>query len=434
MTRRRKRPSLFGWTVFGLVLLFGYYINWIYLPEQPNPFEATPTPTRSPESLATEAQALFQDGKLTQAIESYEEAIKSSPQDPNLYIALARIQVFAGFPHDAQANAENAILLSPNNSMAHAVRAWALDFQEGRNGDAQEAIDKALTLDPNNAIAHAYRVEILIDSQTFDNIDKAREVSRTALALDPNALETRRARGYIFEATGDYENAIAFYKSAIELNPNLAILHMELGRNLRIMGVYDDAITEFTVANTLNPSDPEPDYLIARTYATVGEYAKALQYAEQAVENDKTDPRYRGHYGVMFYRNFRYSEAVEQLKLAVEGGTTEDGFPIQALSLNDDPRIAEFFYTYGLALARTYQCREALPIAQNLQSKYPVEIAEEDPTAQIILEAAASIITICEENLTNPPTTTPAADESTSLPEQTQTPEPDPEMEITATP
>ena len=74
------------------------------------------------------------------------------------------------------------------------------------------------------------RVEILIDSQTFDNIDKAREVSRTALALDPNALETRRARGYIFEATGDYENAVQFYRSAIELNPNLAILHMELGR------------------------------------------------------------------------------------------------------------------------------------------------------------------------------------------------------------
>src|SRR5215216_1753452 len=153
MTRRRKRPNLFALTILGLVLLFGYYFDQVYLPAQPNPFEATPTPTRSFESYVTEAEQLYKDGKLTRAIDAYEAAIKSSPQDPLLYIALARVQVFAGFPKEAQANAENALLLSPNNSMAHAVRAWALDFQgREKNGEAQEAIDKALKIDPNNAI------------------------------------------------------------------------------------------------------------------------------------------------------------------------------------------------------------------------------------------------------------------------------------------
>jgi len=424
MTRRRKRPNFFGWTVFGLVLLFGYYFNQVYLPTQPNPFEATPTPTRSPESFATEARSLFEQGKLPQAIEAYESAIKSSPQDPILYIALARVQVFAGFPKEAQANAENALLLSPNNSMAHAVRAWALDFQEGKNSEAMEAIDKALELDPNNAIAHAYRVEILIDSQSFDNIDKAREVSRTALALDPNALETRRARGYIFEATGDYESAIQFYRSAIEVNPYLAILHIELGRNLRFLQVYDDAIKEFNLANTLNPADPEPDYFISRTYATIGEYAKALQYAETAVENRSTDPRLRGHFGVMYYRQGLYEEALEQLSLAVNGGKAEDGLPIQGLSLTDDPRISEYYFTYGLALARTNQCGKALPIAQVLQTKFPVEDPERDAGNAIIQEAASTIIQVCQENLDNPVVDTPEpTEEITSTPVVTFTPE-----------
>ncbi len=155
------------------------------------------------------------------------------------------------------------------------------------------------------------------------------------------------------------------------------------------------------------------------------------------MNDDTTDARYRGNYGVMFYRNFRYQEAVEQLKLAVKGGTTEDGFPILALALNDDPRIAEFYYTYGLALARTNQCGEALQISQNLQSRYPVEIAADDPTAQIILEAANTIITVHEENLANPPTEMPLSTEpGTAIsPEPTETPEPEmPEMEATSTP
>ena len=423
MTRRRKRPNIFGWTVFGLVLLFGYYFDQVYLPTQPNPFDATPTATRSPESFVTEAQSLFQEGKLTQAIGAYESAIESSPQDPTIYIALARVQVFAGFPKEAQANAENAVLLSPNNSMAHAVRAWALDFQSGQNSKAMEEIEKAIELDPNNAIAHAYRVEILIDSQSFENIDKARQVSRDALNLDPNILETRRARAYIFEATGDYENAIIFYRSAIELNPNLALLHMELGRNLRFAQVSDQAIDEFLLANTLNPSDAEPEYWISRTYATIGEYEKALQYAEAAVKDKSTDARMRGNYGVMFYRNFFYTKAVEQLNLAVNGGRTEDGFPVQGIPLSADLRVAEYYYTYGLALARTNQCGEALKIAQSLETNLP--------TDENAIAAAEEIVRICQENLDNPPTSTPVeTEEATSSP----TPASTSTAEATATP
>jgi tetratricopeptide (TPR) repeat protein len=424
MTRRRKRPNLFSWMILGLVLLFGYYLNQVYLPAQPNPFEATPTPTRSPESLATEAEQLFHQGKLFQSIDAYEAAINASPQNSELYIALARVQVFAGKYEEAQANAENARLLNPNSSMAHAVLAWSLDFQ-GKNSEAMDAVEQAIDLDPNNAIAHAYRVEILIDSQAFANIETAIQVSKDALALNPDALETRRARGYLLEATSNYEEAIQFYRSAIEVNPNIPILHMELGRNLRFLEVYDEAIKEFTLANTLNPADPEPDLLISRTYATIGDYAKAIQYAEQAVKDRSTDAGLRGNYGVMLFRNFLYERALEQLTLAVKGGKAEDGLPIMGLPLANGGRVVEYYYTYGLALARTYQCGEALKIAQLLQAT-----VAEDENATF---AASETIRICQENLENPPVETPTALEAgeTGMPEAgTATPDP----EVTPTP
>ena len=403
MNRRRRRPNYFGWTVFGLIVLFGYYFNQIYLPSQPNPFEATPTVTRSPESFVTEARELVNNGKLSQAIESFEQAIKASPQDPSLYIELARIQVFADRPAEAQANAENALLLNPDSSMAHAVRAWALDFQGGadNNADAMTSIQEALRLDPNSALAHAYYVEILVDSGSAENVVKAIDESKVALGLDPNLLETRRARGYLLEATSNYEEAIREYEEAIKINPNIPILYMELGRNYRFLQVYDKAIDAFTRANTLNPADPEPDLFLSRTYATMGEYPKALQYAEEAMKDEPLDASLRGNYGVMLYRNFLYLEAVEHLSLAVNGGQTEDGFPIKGLPLTDNSRVAEYYFTFGLALARTNQCGEALPIAQNLQSKFPAD--------DIVLEAANTIIGICQENLANPAVDTPVA-------------------------
>lgn len=409
MNRRKRRPNFFGWTVFGLVVLFGYFFNQVYLPTQPNPFEATPTPTRSSESFVTEAKALLSDGKMRDAISAYQSAINSSPRDPVLYIAIAQVQVLAGEPEEAQKNAENALLLSPNNSMALAVRAWAADAL-GNNGQALTWIEEALQIDPNNGLAYAYYTEILVNSGSFDNITLAIEESKKALALVPDTMEAHRARGILLEATQNYEEAIREFEIALEYNDDIPDIYLRLGLNYRALDVSDKAIEAFTRADVLNPSDPFPDLYISRTYAGIGEYAKALQYAETAVQNNPIDPRLRGNYGVMYYRNLFWEEAVGQLRLAVNGGITEEGETVEGLPLTaNDVRLAEFYYTYGLALARTGQCGEALQIAQEVQSKVPA-----DENAQF---AASEIIRICQENLNNPQvsTSTPAAADETPV-------------------
>ena len=389
MNRRKKRPNYFGLAILGLILLFGYYFDQVYLPTQPNPFEPTPTPTRSPESFVTEAQTLYNEGKLLPAIDAYQAAINSSPQDSSLYVALARVQVFAGEYEEAQKNAENAILLDSNNALAHGVLAWALDFQ-GNNGEAQASIQEALRLDPNNALLHAYNVEILIDSG-FDGAVKAIDESKVALALDPNIVETHRARALLLEATENYPEAIAEYQAAISINPNIPMLYIGLGLNYRRVQVYDEAVTAFTRANALNPADPLPDLYISRTYATTGEYAKSLQYAETAVQDRPDDASLRGNLGVMYYLNYQWPEAIQQLGYTIYGGLTEDGVAIEGIPLSNDPRVAEYYSKYGLALARTNQCGEAIQLAQTIQTRIPSD--------ENAVFAASEIIRICSENL-----------------------------------
>jgi len=396
MNRRKRRPNYFGWVIFILVVGFGYYFNTIIVPESNITFGDTPTATRSAESFVTEAKALFEKGKLSQAIDAYNEAIRSSPQDPTLYIAIARVQVFAGHPEDAQSNAENAMLLSPNNSMAYAVHAWALDFQDGKNGEAVKSIEDALRFDPNNAYAHAYYAEILIDTGLFDNYEKAAEESRVAIALDPNILETHRARGYVLNhigTTDNYEAAIKEYEEAVKINPNISLLHIELGQNYRSLQVYDQAITQFTLADTLNPGDPLPDLYISRIYVTTGEYPRAQQYAETAVKDRPDDPSLHGNLGVIYYYNFLWPETIEQLGYTIYGGKTKDGVEIKAMPLINDVLVAEYYYTYGLALAHTGQCGEAITIAQMIQSRVP--------SNERAMSAADEINKICTQNLNN---------------------------------
>ncbi len=400
--QKPRRTNWFNVIVLLLLIAAALYVNQFVLPTVAMPFIPTPTPTVSAATYISQAEAYFAEGKMLQAIQAYEQALKSEPTNVAIYLALARVQIFAGQPADAQQSAENALLLSPDNAIAHAMQAWALDFQ-GKYLEAEAAIKRALDLDPQNALARAIYAEILVDSYingvgTYEGLLKAADESRLALSLDPNRLETHRARAYVLENTTNYEEAVAEYQAAIAINPNIADLHMGLGRCYRFLQVYDKAIEEFTRANALNPTDPTPDLLISRTYASIGEFAKAIQYAETAVRDDPTNTALRGNLGVLYYRNFMWPEAADQLKLVVSGGATEDNRPIRPIPLSNDLRIAEYYYTYGLVLARLNRCSEALQIAKDLLERIPANTNAVD--------SAQQIQQICLQNLSV--TTTPS--------------------------
>lgn len=418
MNKRRTRPNWFRIILLSLLVLAAAYVNRFVVADIQPLGVPSPTPTIAPETLIAEAEDLFKQGKLLPAIDVYEKAIVTQPENPAIHIALARTLAFAGKYQEAQIAAEDALLLNPSNSMAHAVRGWALNFQS-EYLEAESSIKRALELDPNNALAHAYYVEILVDSYynglgSFDGIEKAIEESKFAQTLAPDLLETHRARGYILEATGNYEEAIREYEAAIAINANIADLYLAKGRNYRTLGIYDEAVDAFTRADALNPQDPNPDLLLSRTYATVGEYGKALQFAKSAVTNNPADTNLRGNYGVMLYRNAYWSEAVQELSYVVKGGLSTDGNEMEVINLTPESsqRIAEYYFTYALALARLDQCGEALQIAQLIISRIPAD--------ELAVGNANEVTNRCQQNLDAPlPTSTVESAPST---EATPTP------------
>ena len=420
--RRPKRSN--PWRIIVLFLLVGaaLYVNQVIVPATPPLFIPTPTATRAPESFVNEAELLMEEGKFSQAITAYREAIKVDPDNPSNYVTLSKLLVYTANYKEAETNAANALLLNPNNSMAYAVRGWALAFLEDYLG-AEAAIRRAFELDPNNAIAYAYLAEVLVyQSQagigTIGTLDKAVEASRIAVNLAPSYYETHRARGFVLEQTGNYEEAVEEFEAANAINSDIADIHLALGRNYRILQQYDVAVEEFNRANALNPTDPLPDTYISRTYATIGEFAKAIQFAEQAIKDTPTDPFLYGNLGVMNYRNREYNNAIDTLRISVQGGISEDGETIEGLSL-DYGRVAEYYYTFGLALAKMGQCGEALQISQMLMQG----VQNDD----IAVFNAEEIVAICQEFSQDP-------DKLKSLYTSTPTPDAASETEVTPTP
>ncbi len=394
MNRRRQHFNWFRILVLCLLIAAGLYLDKYVIPATPSIFEATPTATRPPESYLTQAQDLFNQGKLNQAIQVYQQAIEVQPNDPAIYVALAEVQVFAGDYKGAQTSAEDALLLNPNNSMAHAMRAWALDFQ-GNTLEAEASIKRALALDANNAVAHAFYAEILVD-EGEGSIPQAIDESKVAQALAPDTLITHRARGYVLEATGNYEDAVREYQAAIAINKNIPDLHLQLGINYSSLGINDQAVQEFSNANALNPSDPMPDYLTSRTYSGIGEFAKARQFAETAMQDEPTNARYHGNLGVMDYHTALFADAVKELGLAVNGGVTDSGAKVDPIALIPNaPRIAEIYFTYALALAKVGRCGDTLQVAQQVQSQIP--------TDDIAVTNVGEAVKLCQATLGSTP-------------------------------
>ncbi len=409
---RQRKPKINWFLIAMLVLLIAVvtYIDRYILPTAQTPFIPTATATRNPESYLSEAEALFNDGKFIQAVNTYLEAIRIQPDNPTTYVALARVQVFAGSYDDAQVSAEDALLLNPNNSSAYAVLGWALTLK-GEYVGADDALKNALRLDPNNGLAHAYNAFLYGKMYEFnagpyvDPIQTAIEESKLALTLAPDSLEAHWARAYIFQLTSveNREQAIQEYLAAIAINPKISEIHLELGTVYKSIGVIEQAVQEYTLANTLNPSDYRPNLYSSRAEASIGEFGRAKQYAELAVNSLPTSADLRGNWGYMLYKNNDLLAALEQMRLAVDGGTTSDGTVIQPVSpTSSDIWVSKYYYVYAILLAQTGQCADALLLTQKILNYFRT-----DEFAQVNVDYALSFCEGHPGTNTSPPVATP---------------------------
>jgi hypothetical protein len=109
---------------------------------------------------------------------------------------------------------------------------------------------------------------------------------------------------------------------------------------------------------------------------------------------------------------------VGELSLVANGGLTSTGVRVEPLNLVPDTRIAEYYFTYGLALARLNRCGEALQVAQMIVARVP--------SNELAVENAGEIENRCRKNLVATPllpaTPTAASTATIQAPQAQSTP------------
>jgi tetratricopeptide (TPR) repeat protein len=177
---------------------------------------------RDPNSAAVHVltgEALDGMGKTAEAIVEFQEAVKSSPQDPNLHFGLGYLY-------------------------------WKLKQYD----EAATAFKGELAVDPENGQALAY----------LGDIEMKKNNPKGALPLLKRALQSRNDiriayvdLGAILTEQGQYPAAIAALKRAVELDPEQPDAHYRLGRAYQATANQAAAQKEFAKVRELHDKSEE---------------------------------------------------------------------------------------------------------------------------------------------------------------------------------
>jgi tetratricopeptide (TPR) repeat protein len=451
--------------------------------------EATTTPTRSPQSYIMEGDASFSAGKVEAAINAYQEALTVDPNNAQIWAKLARIQTYSSAflitnPEkekrlgEALDSATKATELAPEDSTAHAIRAFTLDWNADSNFRSadevqrflQQAEQEALTaqqLDNTNTLALAYYAEILLDETRWD---QAEQVINQALGRpDANQwMDVYRVNASLQETLGQYNLAISEYEKAIAIEPNFTFLYRRIGANYRRLAygvavtqgeeaarpIYEKSLEYFDKAVKINEQigvkDPGPHLSIASTYSQIGEFFIAARNVQTALDYEPTNPDIYGQLGIIYFRSRNYEGSIYSLKCAIYGCKGEDSCygrgldkcypnfnenPVDVPGMKISPNTIVYYYTYGSVVAalsrpKSNHCDEALQVMDQVMQEINTNPKPYEDGKDVIVSIVDAAQEICQSLAAGnePSTTTVPAEASTAVSQGT------PEVIITPTP
>jgi tetratricopeptide (TPR) repeat protein len=383
-------------------------------------FMPTQVPTRQSSSFALEGESHFTSGNLDAAIEAYNRALKLDQNNAQLLSELARIETYSSALlttdqeqrdrlQSALSHAKQAVQVAPDDSSAHAIYAFVLDWnanpsligtEAGKSqaqaqadadkllAQAQSEANHATQIDNQNTLALVYSAEILLDQH---NLTQAQQYIQLALQRDQSLMDVHRVNAYVLETLGNYSEAIKAYEKAIAITPNLTFLYIRVGAIYRVLKQYNEALKYYSEAVAINEqnnvTDPVPYLAIGKTYTQMGEFFAAALNVRKALQYNPYSQDVYGQLGIVYFHSRNYEGAIPALKCAVKGCTAQEScdvrqcdeeqqktpIPMEGLGLTANTVV--YYYTYGSVLSGMHvpsddYCVQAMEIFREIRAQF----------------------------------------------------------------
>ncbi|MFC1679541.1 tetratricopeptide repeat protein [Elusimicrobiota bacterium] len=226
-----------------------------------------------------------------------QSALDLAPElaEPHRAMAVARFMAFIidmknnkmdSDPAPAQAEAQKALDLNPNDFQSQFVRA---SFEE--NPTASPYFKKSLQLNPSYVCALTDMSGMLINEKRHD---EAIPYLQRVLRVNPWDSTTLLNLGMAHLARKENKLAVQAFKKSIRSNPTLALAYNNLAQAYDELGQTDLAVKTLERALEVNPRLPRAHYSLAQQYAKQKSWPQAVASFSRAAELDPD-------FGVAFY-------------------------------------------------------------------------------------------------------------------------------------
>jgi tetratricopeptide (TPR) repeat protein len=233
---------------------------------------------------------------LDKAIENYKEAIKADPTTPMLTEELSELYIGSGRLREAQNDAEEALKKNPNDISAHRLLAHVFtrqigDAQQNRVDEVMlhktiEQYQKISELDPKDADAFVMLGRL---QKVAQNSIEAQKAYKKALELEPENEDALTGLALVYQDLGDTNSAADLLKKLAEKNPTPKSLRVLAGAYEQ-MKEYALAAQALQRALEMNPPDASDlKRQIAQYQTAAKQYDQALKTYQELAEDEPNE-------------------------------------------------------------------------------------------------------------------------------------------------
>ena len=256
---------------------------------------------------------LQHQGKLSEAITQYKQALLAKPDDELAHNNWANALLTTGDVHGAIGHFEQALRIKPDFIEAQNNWGNAL-LREGKIREAITHYEQALESKPDFAEAH-YNIGRALQQE--GKLGEAIERYKRALQFDPNFAEAHNNLGEALRQQGKIEEAIAHYEQALQITPDYAEAHYNLGIALAQTGKLPEAMAQYEETLKINPGYAAAHNNLGNLLLQARRIDSAIGHFEQALRIDPDYVAAHNNLGNALVQAGRLEGAVRQYELAL---------------------------------------------------------------------------------------------------------------------